>query len=187
MTEDLEATYPSLMPFYLYGVQGHAHLDHVITVVPNVHLSAGEIQYKFEEELSSEDLAKGLIVVAENVHEASMQPFPLMKYLKINEDFFFNAGNHLHVKVYRDPYPASTMDPIPLHDLKDRPVVTKGTITLVGNLYVDSDALNVASEPSADAPTLRNKYGDMTHGTIKGWQSAVRHFQSKLTTAAPTK
>ncbi|KAH9482174.1 L-tyrosine decarboxylase [Psilocybe cubensis] len=192
MTEDLESAYPSLMPFYFYGTQGHAHLDHVITVVPNIHLSAGEIQYKFDDEVSSEDLAKGLIVVAENVHEASMQPFPLMKDFKITNQFFFSSGQILRVKVYRDPYPASTMDPIPLHDIKNQPVVTQGTITLVGNIYVDSDALNVASEPTADedaahVPHARNMYGEMTAGTIKGWQNAVRHFHNKLETVAPTK
>ncbi|KIJ33123.1 hypothetical protein M422DRAFT_264995 [Sphaerobolus stellatus SS14] len=185
MTEDLEASYPSLMPLYLYGTQGHLHLDHFITVVPNIHLSAGEIQCQFEKELTEEDLAKGLIVVADNVHEAAMQSFPLMKDLKINSDFFFNAGNVLRVTVYRDPYPASTMDPIPIGNVKE--VITKGTITLIGNLYVDSDALNVASEPSADAPFVRNRYGDMTAGTIKSWDRAVRQFHNKLTTAAPTK
>ncbi|KAH9482182.1 L-tyrosine decarboxylase [Psilocybe cubensis] len=192
MTEDLESAYPSLMPFYFYGTQKHAHIDHVITVVPNIHLSAGRIEYKFDDDLSSEDLAKGLIVVAENVHEASMQPFPLMKDLHIDDQFFFNSGQTLHVKVYRDPYPASTMDPIPLHDIKNQPVVTQGTITLVGNLYVDSDALNVASEPTADddaraASQARNMYGEMTAGTIKGWQSAVRDFHNKLETIAPAK
>lgn len=180
MTEDLGATYPSLMPFYLYGTNAHMHLDHVITVVPNVQLSAGDIHCQFDRELSNEDLQQGLIVVADNVHEASMQPFPLMKDLKIDANFFFNTGKVLCVTVYKDPYPASTMDPFPMEGVKE--VVTKGTITLVGNLYVDTDALNVASEPSADAPALHDRSGNMSASSIESWGHAVSQIHSKLIT-----
>jgi len=185
LTKDLAPSHPSLMPFYLYGEEGHAYLDHVITTVPNIHLSAGEVQCNFETKLTNDDFEKGLIVIADNVHEAAMQPFPLMKDFKITGNFFFNAGNVLRVTVYRDPYPASTTGPTPISNVKE--VVTKGTITLTGNLYVDSDALNAASEPSPDAPSVRNRHGKMTEGTIKSWDRAVRHLHSKLTTAAPTK
>ncbi|KAF8968538.1 pyridoxal phosphate-dependent transferase [Flammula alnicola] len=164
----------------LYGTPEQMHLDHVILVVPNINLSAGEIQCEFDKDLRADDLAKGLIVVAQNVHEASMQPFPLMENLKIDANFFFNVGKTLQVVVYKDPYPASTMDPVPIENVKE--IVTKGTITLTGNLYVDSDALNVASEASADAPLLHNKYGSMTPGTIKSWNHAVHQFHKKMAT-----
>lgn len=150
------------MPFYLYGTPGYAHLDHVITDIPNIHLSAGDIHCHFESKLSSKDLA-------------------------INKRFFFSVGRTLRVKVYRDPYPRSTIDPIPFHAIKDHPVVTQGIITLVGNLYVDSDALNPASEPPGDAPLARNKYGEITPGTIEGWHASIRNFHGKSVTTAPTK
>ena len=185
-TKHLAASYPSLMPFYLYGTQDHPHLDHVITALPNIHLSAGEIHCNFEPKLTNEDFEKGLIAIANSVHESVMQPFPLMKDFNISQNFFFNTGNTLHVTVYRDPYPASTTSRTPISEVKE--VVTKGTITLNGNLYVDTDALNAASERSVQLlPSVRTRDGKLTHGTLKSWSSAARHIHNKMTTAAPTK
>ncbi len=174
------------MPFYLYGTQEDAHLDHVITALPNIQLSAGEIHCNFDPKLTAEDFEKGLIAIANDVHESMMQPFPLMKDFIITDNFFFNTGNTLHVTVYRDPYPASTMSRTTISEIKE--VVTKGTITLNGNLYVDTDALNAASEQSLQLlPSVRTMDGKLTNGTLKSWRLAARHIHDKMITASQTK
>lgn len=171
MTEDLDADYPDLMPFYLYGTEDSLHIDHVLLKIPNIHLSAGNLSHKFHPPLTAADLAKGVVVVANNVHEASMQPFPIMRYMIIDEDFFFGVGKTLSVTVYRDPYPASTMDPVYMDAFKE--VISTGEITLEGNLYIDTDALNDASEADKEVPVSRTVTGKMREDQVHSWKMSL--------------
>lgn len=156
------------MPFYLYGIEETLHLDHVLLQIPNIQLSAGRLECTFNTPLSSTDILQGVVAVASNVHEASMQPFPLMQYMNIDQNFFFSAGQKLNVTVYKDPYPASTMDPIHMSAFTE--VITTGEITLVGNLYIDTDALTDASEPAATNPIQRTADGKMRAEHIEGYK-----------------
>ncbi|KAF5319231.1 hypothetical protein D9619_008287 [Psilocybe cf. subviscida] len=177
MTEDLDVGYPTQMPFYLYGTEGSMHIDHVLLQIPNIQLSAGGLTCTFETPISSSDIAEGVVVVAENIHEASMQPFPLMKYMNVDDNFFFSIGKKLSVTVYKDPYPASTMDPVHMSAFKD--VITTGEITLVGNLYVDSDALSDASEATEETPVLRTVDGKLREDHVAGWKQYLAEVKTK--------
>ena len=178
-TEDLDSTYPALMPFYLYGTQEQRHIDHVLLLAPNIQLTANKVTLETNPPLSAEDLAQGVIAVATNVHERTMQPFPENKDLAGINNFFFSEGGVLQVKVYRDPFPASTMDPIPIDEVTE--LITEGTITLGSELYIDSDMLNADKEKSADDKEFKNTPSGRMSNALKGrWLDEVEKFESDI-------
>ena len=65
------------------------HIDHVFSIAPNIQLS-GRVSGKFQKPIAEEDLSKGLIVTATNIHEKAMQPFPdnLEQEIKCGSFFF---------------------------------------------------------------------------------------------------
>ncbi|KAM0513536.1 hypothetical protein ACHAPE_007800 [Trichoderma viride] len=73
----LQQAYPNRMPFYLYGGNAEAHLDHVLKKAPNGMISADSVKLALEPELSDEQLAKGVVAVFEDVFENAIQPLPL--------------------------------------------------------------------------------------------------------------
>jgi hypothetical protein len=70
----LAQAYPGRMPFYLYGSNAEAHLDHVLRKAPNGMISADSVKLALEPELSDEQLAKGVVAVFEDVFESAIQP-----------------------------------------------------------------------------------------------------------------
>ncbi|KAI1351924.1 pyridoxal-dependent decarboxylase domain-containing protein [Xylaria sp. FL0043] len=69
--------YPSaFMPFYLYGNENEANIDHVITRAPNSQLSAGRCKLEWYKEQDPAVWNKHLVLLLEDVREAPMQPFP---------------------------------------------------------------------------------------------------------------
>ena len=165
------------MPFYLYGQSTETHIEHVLLIAPNVQLSAGQVTGTFKDAIADADLSKGLIAIASNVHEQAMQPFP--SNANINKGkFFFGSGKVLNVTVYRDPFPASTLDPIDVDNLTD--VVTTGTLTIQGDIYIDNDRLNSEGEIPSQAPFLFTPSGQMTSTAAKTWTNAVMDFHPKV-------
>jgi hypothetical protein len=70
----LDQVYPNRMPFYLYGSNAEAHLDHVLKKAPNGMISADSVKLDLHPELSDEQLAKGVVAVFEDVFENAIQP-----------------------------------------------------------------------------------------------------------------
>ncbi|KAI0407849.1 pyridoxal-dependent decarboxylase domain-containing protein [Xylaria palmicola] len=69
--------YPStFMPFYLYGSENEANIDHVITRAPNSQLSAGRCKLKWYQAQDPSVWDKDLVLLLEDVREAPMQPLP---------------------------------------------------------------------------------------------------------------
>ncbi|KAI1419520.1 pyridoxal-dependent decarboxylase domain-containing protein [Xylaria sp. FL1777] len=69
--------YPStFMPFYLYGSENEANIDHVITRAPNTQLSAGRCKLEWYKEQDPAIWNKQLVLLLEDVREAPMQPLP---------------------------------------------------------------------------------------------------------------
>ncbi|KAI1311839.1 pyridoxal-dependent decarboxylase domain-containing protein [Xylaria venustula] len=69
--------YPSTsMPFYLYGSENEANIDHVITRAPNSQLSAGRCKLEWYKEQDPAVWNKHLVLLLEDVREAPMQPLP---------------------------------------------------------------------------------------------------------------
>ena len=130
------------MPFYLYGSLTQPHIDHMLLLAPNIQLSAGSIELKLNSgsSVTDADLAKGVIAVAQDVRERAMQPFSIIDPQEVPEAFFFKAGTQMAVKIYRDPFPASTTDRISMGDVTE--LLGEGSIRLRGDVYVDSALIN---------------------------------------------
>lgn len=72
--DDLDKNYPAKMPFYLYGSNTEANIDHVLRTAPNAQLSGDRVKLNVEPSLSDEQLGKGVVAVLEDVFENSIQP-----------------------------------------------------------------------------------------------------------------
>ncbi|KAJ3580316.1 hypothetical protein NPX13_g248 [Xylaria arbuscula] len=69
--------YPStFMPFYLYGNENEANIDHVTTRAPNTQLSAGRCKLEWYKRQDPTIWKKPLVLLLEDVREAPMQPLP---------------------------------------------------------------------------------------------------------------
>ena len=176
-TEDLDSTYPELMPFYLYGTDQQQHIDHMLLFAPNIQVTSGNVT--LNPPLSGDLLGKGVIAIAQNVHERSQQPFP--PHADIDSIFIFgNDKKELVVKIYNDPFPAVTMDPIPIDDVIKQGEIASGTITLGNQWFVDSDGLNSDMELAVKAPFEYDRSGKMSLGLKGRWVKAVNGFHKQL-------
>lgn len=73
--DNLDATYPDKMPFYVYGsAAGESHVDHVLKTSPNAQLNSDCVSVAVRPELSEEQLSKGVVAVFETVFEKAIQP-----------------------------------------------------------------------------------------------------------------
>ncbi|KAI9464909.1 pyridoxal phosphate-dependent transferase [Lactarius psammicola] len=156
----LDPTYPSKMPFYLYGTAQEMHIDHVLLRAPNAQVSAGEVTVELLEGDRSVFLAglkDGLIAVADAIPELLMQPLSAN-----NLNSFFYPGAKFAVSIYRDQNAARSQGPGLCDQLGDP--ITRGIITLGDNTFADAYMIN------ADAPT--------THKFAR--VHAVRHRERRL-------
>ncbi|KAK8121519.1 Pyridoxal-dependent decarboxylase conserved domain [Apiospora kogelbergensis] len=72
----LDVDYPTKMPFYLYGSKGEVHMDHILKTAPNAQISADLVSTDLTDALTDEQLRNGVVVVLDDVFEASLQPLP---------------------------------------------------------------------------------------------------------------
>lgn len=70
----LDDDYPAKMPFYLYGSKSEVHVDHVLKTAPNAQISADLVKTDLTAHLTDEQLKNGVVVVLDDVFEASLQP-----------------------------------------------------------------------------------------------------------------
>ncbi|KAH9179372.1 pyridoxal phosphate-dependent transferase [Lactarius sanguifluus] len=133
----LDPTYPSKMPFYLYGTAQEMHIDHVLLRGPNAQLSAGDVTV----ELLEGDRPDGLIAVADAIPELLMQP---LSANRLNS--FFHPGAKLAVSIYHDLYPTQSQGPGLCDQLEDP--IARGIITLGDDTFADAYMIN------AEAPTV---------------------------------
>lgn len=70
----LHSYYPDRMPFYLYGSQNELHLDHILTIPPNIQIAADRVQAELTPPLSEKQLRNGVVAVFEDMFERSFQP-----------------------------------------------------------------------------------------------------------------
>jgi hypothetical protein len=140
----LDPTYPSNMPFYLYGTAQEMHIDHVLLRVPNAQLSAGEVTVELLEGDRSDFVAGlkgGLIAVADAIPELLMQPLSASGIKSL-----FHPGAKLVVSIYRDLNVAQSQGPGLCDHLREP--IACGIITLGDNTFADAYMIN------ADAPTV---------------------------------
>lgn len=178
-SKDLDSSYPEFMPFYLYGSKSEMHLEHALLLAPNIQLSAGRVSGTFDKPLSDSDLAKGVIAVATNVHERTMQPFPPLTTGTVNFDkFFFRPGKKLDVIVYRDPYEKTSSTPINLEVMLE--VLAKGTLTVEGEIFVDSKKLNEEGDDTDENALQFTSNGRMKASVATSWANSAKELHSSL-------
>ncbi|KAF6809813.1 hypothetical protein CMUS01_13598 [Colletotrichum musicola] len=73
----LDLDYPAKMPFYLYGSKREVHVDHVLKKAPNAQISADLVKTDLAARLTDEELRNGVVVMLDDVFEASLQPLPI--------------------------------------------------------------------------------------------------------------
>ena len=73
-TNSLQASYPTRMPFYLYGTPEQQHIDHMLLVAPDQQLNSDQVKLDLDNKLAADDLAKGVVAVFTKVYENSLQP-----------------------------------------------------------------------------------------------------------------
>lgn len=134
------------MPFYLYGTQSEANIDHVLVRSPNIQLSADNVKLELDKKLPDDVLANGALLSAMGIQEAAMQPFQSTEganrdSLGLDSGFFFRPGQKYPVKVFADNKKVDATGP-GLAAYDNAKVIAKGTMTLGEGLYVDSYWLN---------------------------------------------
>ena len=70
----LDASYPTMMPFYLYGTPQQQHIDHLLRVFPNQQLNSDRISLRLSSNLTEEELSTGVVAIFHHMGERSMQP-----------------------------------------------------------------------------------------------------------------
>ncbi len=141
----LDPTYPSNMPFYLYGTAQEMHIDHMLLRIPNAQLSAGEVTVELlegDKSMFIAGLKGGLIAVADTIPERLMQPLCTNSVKCI-----FYPGAKFAVSIYHDRHDAQSQGPGLCDQLGDPPIA-RGIITLGDNTFADAYMIN------ADAPTV---------------------------------
>ncbi|KAH9047668.1 pyridoxal phosphate-dependent transferase [Lactarius hengduanensis] len=140
----LDPTYPSKMPFYLYGTAQEMHIDHVLLRGPNAQLSAGDVTVELLEgdrPVFIAGLKDGLIAVADAIPELLMQPLSANRLNSL-----FHPGAELAVSIYHDLNPAQSQGPGLCDQLEDP--IARGIITLGDDTFADAYMIN------AEAPTV---------------------------------
>ncbi|KXH51499.1 hypothetical protein CNYM01_07651 [Colletotrichum nymphaeae SA-01] len=144
----LDDEYPAKMPFYLYGSKSEVHLDHVLKTAPNAQISADLVKTNLTEHLTDEQLKDGVVVVLDNVFEASLQPLPTtvqesdkQKHVLNLEapGFSLKKGFDHKASVYKTYEEAKSG--------KGEPIAT-GTISIGDAVFADWDDVNM--DPAAE-------------------------------------
>ena len=145
----LDITYPSRMPFYLYGTREEMHIDHILVQAPNAQVSVGEVTCELiegSEPVVAKALEKnGLIAMADALPEYLMQPFTLDRL-----ESFFHPGAKLDVTIYPDSKVAQSQE-YSLCDNLSEPIA-RARITLGDNTFVDEHMINL--DPVATMPLM---------------------------------
>ncbi|KAF6824113.1 hypothetical protein CPLU01_11042 [Colletotrichum plurivorum] len=148
----LDLDYPVKMPFYLYGSKSEVHMDHVLKKAPNAQISADLVKTDLAARLTDEELRNGVVVVLDDVFEASLQPLPTevetnkphleQKKPKLNlkaPGLFLKEGVDHKASVYRTYEEAKS---------GEGKSIATGTISVGKTVYADWDDVNM--DPAAE-------------------------------------
>jgi hypothetical protein len=169
------------MPFYLYGTPEEMHIDHVLLQAPNAQISAGEVAVELiegDESAFTAGLKNGFIAVADTLPEHLMQPLTADSLSR-----FFHPGAKLDVSIY-DDQDAVQSRRTGLCDNLGKPI-TRATITLGDNTFVDSYMLNldipvVKSQESKNSTVTAQSTGtSQDHPLFCGYGLTDRHSSTK--------
>jgi hypothetical protein len=151
------------MPFYLYGTFDQQHIDHMLLKAPNAQLSADQVNLRVEPPLTSDHLARGVIVRL-NRSEKAMQPID-----KASPPSWFAPRASFSVVVFEDANDAIAQGPGLASGGQE---LAKGTLTLGNSVWVDYEKLNV--QDFAPEPRVANYTSRQAEPAMKeAWQAVV--------------
>ncbi|KAA1469663.1 PLP-dependent transferase [Dentipellis sp. KUC8613] len=190
-TRHLDLSYPTKMPFYLYGTLDEMHLDHILLHAPNAQLTANDVHIELpniDAATFANGLQRGLIAVMDMIPEHLLQPFSAD-----HRPSFFRPGVKHGVTIYHDHHSAQALGPGLVTGLESP--IAFGSVTLGDSIFIDSVMINTdtpiiashvpkrrmplnnsAGPRSQDHPMFRGyepsstaEAGDTTHGHA-GWR-----------------
>ncbi|CAE6425005.1 unnamed protein product [Rhizoctonia solani] len=148
----LDPSFPEHMYFYLYGTKEQQHIEHMLVSSKNVQLTSDQVKLNLSHgTLSEADLAKGLVVRLDNVHENIVLPM-----LPPNVPPFFKAGKEFKVSIFQDPHATNAYGPGLTIPFSKATPIASGTMTLGKMIHADSVLLN--GNPALDG-TLEEEEG----------------------------
>ncbi|CAE6442059.1 unnamed protein product [Rhizoctonia solani] len=148
----LDRSFPDHMYFYLYGTKDQRHIEHMLVSSSNAQLTSDQVNLNLSNgTLSEADLAKGLILRLDTIHENIVLPV-----LPPNTPPFFKPEKELKVSIFRDPHAADAHGPGLTTPLSTATPIASGTMKLGKMTYTDSTLLN--GNPALDG-TLEEKEG----------------------------
>ncbi|CAE6475076.1 unnamed protein product [Rhizoctonia solani] len=135
----LDPSFPDYMYFYLYGTKDQKHIEHMLVSSSNAQLTSDQVDLQLSSgsALSDADLAKGLIVRLDNIHENIVLPV-----LPPNTPAFFTPGKELKVSIFQDPHAADAHGPGLTDPLSEATPIASGTLKLGKMVYADSVLVN---------------------------------------------
>ncbi|KAF2146332.1 uncharacterized protein K452DRAFT_355737 [Aplosporella prunicola CBS 121167] len=142
------SSYPATgMPFFLYGYEGEANLDHILVKYPSAQFLAEGVSLELENSIDPMEFDKGLVVYLKGAREEAMQPFPANKDIASNPSFFFQPGKTFDVSIYRDPWEENLKAGaqqvyVDLINAPSDKFLTNGKLMLKDRLIVDSESVN---------------------------------------------
>ncbi|KAJ8095625.1 hypothetical protein PM082_023032 [Marasmius tenuissimus] len=148
---NLSKTYPTNMPFHIFGNSTELHIEHALVCSPNVQLTASGVKLRLDPPLLQSDIV-GKVLVIDELREDLMQPFIMGAQPTFVPNKTFNISIH-------DNLLAATAD--------DSAPLATGIMTLPphpGQLFVDFDVINadaaseiyISSPSPAITPDLEN-------------------------------
>ncbi|ETW81515.1 hypothetical protein HETIRDRAFT_319093 [Heterobasidion irregulare TC 32-1] len=150
----LDQSYPTSMPFYLYGNSEEIHLDHMLLHAPNAQISANNVAVELdgmELGILASDLRNGLIAIADTLPEHLLQPFTAE-----HRPNFFRPGFKVGITIYHDRSTSSAPGPGLVESLSSP--LARGAITLGDSIFIESNLINVGTPLVASHVPKRNSF-----------------------------
>ncbi|KAF8892114.1 pyridoxal phosphate-dependent transferase [Infundibulicybe gibba] len=156
----LDPSYPTHMPFYLYGTQEQMHIDHVLAKSTNIQLNSDRVKVEIAPgSLTDEMLAQGITVFFDEVRENILQPLAEVG-MESNNKFESGSFHFAPGKTFKFTIPPTGGDfwiqgqtfswPPPPGSTP-----AHGTITLGTSCFAESHELNMHPMPAHHTKALR--------------------------------
>ncbi|GAW26287.1 putative L-tyrosine decarboxylase [Rosellinia necatrix] len=145
----LDGDYPAKMPFYLYGSKSEVHVDHVLKTAPNGQISADRVKTDLAAHLTDEQLKNGVVVVLDDVFEASLQPLPTTEQESDKKEHILNLDAPGFSLVKGVDHKASVYGTYEEAKSGEGEPIATGTISIGDTVYADWDDVNM--DPAAES------------------------------------
>jgi hypothetical protein len=127
--------YPAdYMPFYVYGTQKEQHIEHMLVRAPNAQITADQVTLQLDQQLTEEQLGRGVIAHINRPEKALQPPSDENK-----PENMFKPGASFSVTIFEDNHAIDAHGPgLDVGGTQ----LAKGTLVLGKSIYTDYEALN---------------------------------------------